>query len=447
MITTLRSSLFALVLSLPLACSQAGNGAPGTSSSVTPPQTLSQAQPPAAAWGAPQKDKDKDKDKDKAPVTLDEEMEYAPKEKFVDGARSFASVKETLTKSYYDTGITEDELYRAAVQGMLEHVDPKMRRWNKLLAPAQLAALHSDLVGEIVGVGVQIEFDPESGYTDVHGTMPGSPAEKAGLLAGDKIVSIGGKLYKGKTEGDVIGDIRGKAGEPVSFTVLRGDKLLPFTLTRAVVAYDEVTQALLPGGVGYVHVHSFTSKTAERLRAALQDMQQRSDVALVIDLRDNQGGSFEAAVAMADMLLPAGTGIVTVKKRDAEEKLVSKSTAPLLPNVPVVVLVSHVTASGGELVTAALKEGRKAQVVGARTFGKWTVQAIDELANGYAIKYTLGLFQTPSGQSFDGVGLTPDIEVDMPESECEKTMAMKDVEKRLAVDVQLRTALALAKPR
>jgi carboxyl-terminal processing protease len=436
----IRSSLLALLLSLPLACSQgATTGTPGTASSTATTANV-QAQAPIAAVPAPVA-------KGNTPPTLDEEIEFGKAEKFTDGARSFSSVKEMLAKKYYDAGISEDELYRAAVQGMLEHVDPKMKRWNKLLSPSKLAALHSDLEGKIVGVGIEIDFDPDSGYTDVRGTMPGSPAEKAGLVAGDKIVSIGGKLYKGKTIGDVIGDIRGKAGDPVTFTVLRGDKLIPFTLAREVVAYDEVTQASLGDGVGYVHVRSFTSKSTEVLRASLEEIKKRGDVALVIDLRDNQGGSFEAAVAMADMLLPAGTGIVTVKKRDSEEKIVSKATAPLLQDLPIVVLVSHVTASGGELVTAALQEGRKAQVVGARTFGKWTVQSIDELENGYAIKYTLGLFQTPSGRSFEGTGLTPDIEVDMAEGECGKAMAIKDPKQRLAIDVQLRTAVALLKPR
>ena len=440
MTSSLRSSSFAVLLALlssPLACSQPGNGAPGAASSVAP-VAQTQAQAPAVNTAANSQAKK---------PTLDEEMDFATTEKFADGARSFDSVKETLAKKYYDKGITEDDLYRAAVQGMLEHVDPKMHKWNKLISPSGLAALHNDLEGQIVGIGVQIEFEPESGYTDINDTMPGSPAEKAGLVAGDKIVSIGGKLYKGKTEADVVADVRGKAGDPVTLTVLRGDKLLPFTITRAVVPFDEVTQAALPGSVGYVHVRSFTSKSTDLLKNALDAVSKRGDVALVLDLRDNQGGSFESAVALADMLLPAGTGIVTVKKRDTEEKIASKNAAPMLANVPIVVLVSHVTASGGELVAAALQEGRHAQVVGARTFGKWTVQMIDELTNGYAIKYTLGLFQTPTGRSFEGVGLTPDVEVDMPELECGKAMAMKDVEKRLAVDVQLRTALALAKPR
>src|SRR5262249_2536460 len=152
-----------------------------------------------------------------------------PREKFTEGQRSFESVKSTLLAKYYRDGVapTEDDLYRAAVQGMLEHVDPAMHKYNNLLSPTELAQLDSDLKGEIVGAGVRSShFEPSTGYSDVGDTIPGSPAEKAGIQAGDVIVTVDGKLYKDQTISDVAMAIRGKVGESVTLSVLRGDKLL-----------------------------------------------------------------------------------------------------------------------------------------------------------------------------------------------------------------------------
>jgi carboxyl-terminal processing protease len=145
--------------------------------------------------------------------------------------------------------------------------------------------------------------------------------------------------------------------------------------------------------------------------------------------------------------LPAGTPIVVVKHRDgvAETKTSNAATAPTLANVPVVVLVNGDTSSSAELLTAAVQEGRHATVVGSHTFGKWTVQQLDDLSNGYAIKYTTALFTSPSGHSYEGTGLVPDVEVDLDTKAAEKAWAMPEIEKRLTIDSQLRTALSLAR--
>jgi carboxyl-terminal processing protease len=375
---------------------------------------------------------------------MDDPFPENPADKFSDGQRSFERVREAISKQYYLTGITDDEIYRAAVQGVLEHVDPKMRKWNKLISPAELAEIRSDLKGEIVGVGVRIHFDPASGHIEVQGVQPGSPAEKAGVTGGDLIVSVNGKRYKGMGMHDVVADIRGKIGEPVTLSVLREDKLLPFTLKREVVVFEEVAhQTFADGAVGYVQIHGFSSKTPAMLKAAMDDLASKQPKSLVVDLRLNQGGSFEDAVSAAEQFLPAGAGVVNVKKRDGKDETIASKGSPSMANLPMIVLVSHQTSSGAEFVTAALQEGRHARVVGARTFGKWSVQVIDDLTNGYAFKFTTGQFFSPSGKTFDGVGLTPDVEVDMADEQLEKVWLINDAEKRIAADSQLRTAVSI----
>jgi carboxyl-terminal processing protease len=365
-----------------------------------------------------------------------------PTEKFSDGARNFEDAKKNLLEGYYDPSITEEDLYRAAVMGMLERVDPAMHKWNKLLSPSQYAELHSDLEGEVVGVGVKIKFDSASGYIDVLGTVPGTPADRAGLAAPDKIVTVNGKLYKGLTMTECVSDIRGKAGETVTLSILRGDKLVSVPLKREKVAFDLVSRMVIGGDVGYVRIPSFNGKTAGALKDALGELHGKSVRGLVLDLRCNPGGSFDAAVSAAGELLPTGATVAMLKKRANTETILNKD-APVLTNVPLAVLVDHETSSGAELVAAALQEDVHAVVIGQRTLGKWTVQTISDLPNGYAVKYTLALFQSPSGKSFQSVGMPPDVEVDMPDEQIERVESVTDPAKRLEGDVQLRTAVQL----
>jgi carboxyl-terminal processing protease len=421
------------------ACSQpSSNDAPAPA--AAPVTTLASAPAPAPAT-AGSSSPSKSKDEWDEPFTVQTEP-------FGDGDKAFATAKSTLLAKYYATGLTEDDLYRAAVRGMLEDVDARMHKWNKLLAPSELALIQSDLKGELVGIGVRINYDDATARVEILATIAGSPAEKAGLKARDIIVSLNGKSLHGRTLADVVRDIRGKAGEPVTLGVLRDDAIVPFTIVRGTVPVNEVDH-FAKDGVGYLSIGMFSSKTVSQMRAALGDLAANGARALVVDLRHNHGGSFDEAVHAAELLVPSAATIVSLEKRDGRgtktEVLTSKGE-PLLATAPLVVLVDHETSSGAELLAAALSEDRHARLVGQRTFGKWSVQSLDELGNGYAMKYTTALFHAPSGQSYDGVGLAPDVEVDMPGDQVERASLLTDPAARLAADVQLRTAIALLKP-
>jgi len=377
------------------------------------------------------------------PVADDDDNATATADKFTRGAAAFATVKDTLLKNYYADGITEDDLYRAATAGMLEKLDPKMKKWNQLLTTTEMAELRNDLKGELVGIGAQISFDSPSGYADVQSVLPGSASERAGLVGGDKIVTVNGKLYKGMSVIDVVNDIRGEVGDPVTLSILRADKLLSFTITRERVVFDHASHILLADGLGYLQIPSFTEQTPAQVREALEDLAKQGPKALVLDLRQCPGGSFDSAVATGELLLPDGAGIVTLKKngKDEEKHFAGKGKS-ILTSLPLAVLVSNATSSGAEFLTAALQEGRHARVIGKPTHGKWSVQSLNDLPNGYAFKYTVSLFKTPSGRSFEGTGLLPELEVAMDEKELARANAAKPAD-RLAQDVQLRTAKEL----
>jgi carboxyl-terminal processing protease len=415
-----RVSLLSLLLVA--SCSQAPTGAPA------PAGTVANASPAwAQASPAPA-----------AELTV-------PPEPFGNGAQNFEAARKALLGGYYRDSLTEDDLYRAAVRGMVEYADPSMRQWNKMLPPSELGQLRLDLQGELVGIGVKIDFDPATGYIDVKGTIPGSPAERAGIAPPDKIVTIDGKLYKGRSLQDVVGDIRGKAGETVSLSILRGAGLVTVPVVRAKVAYDTVQDMVVADDVGYLRIPSFNAKTPGSLHDALTDLAGKHVRAIVLDLRSNPGGSFDDSVAAASELAPAGANIASVNERGKVQPIAAKAgtPAPMLLDLPLAVLVDHDTASSAELLAAAVQELRHATLVGARTHGKWSVQRLEDLPNGYAIKFTVGLFASPSGKSYDGTGVAPDIEVDAASDAVQHALAESDPRARLAGDAQLRTAVAV----
>ena len=423
------------IASLAVACSQSGAATISTStpgaSAASPVATLASSASTSPAQGVPA-------------TAASEEPFTVQTEKFGDGEKAFAAAKGALLTKYYAAGLTDEDIYRAAVRGMVEDIDARMHRWNKLLSPAELSEMETELRGEIVGIGVNIRFDDPTGHIEILGTTSGSPAEKAGLLAHDTIVSVNGQLFRGKTLMDAIHELRGKAGDPVTLSVLRDDKLLPFTITRAPVQLQEVRHLLIDG-VGELSIGMFTSKTVPAIRAALDDFSTAHVRAMALDLRGNHGGLFDDAVHAAELFLPAGAAIVKLERREGKEETITSKGTPALPSTPIVILVNQDTSSSAELLAGALSENLHAPIVGMRTYGKWTVQSVDELGNGYAIKYTTALFHTPGGKSYEGVGLIPDVEVDADRQQVERAWSITDPAARLAADVQLRTALSLLK--
>lgn len=357
----------------------------------------------------------------------------------------FQRVKDTLLKSYYDDQINEDDLYLAAIKGMLTYVDPKMESWNKLLGPDELAEMRMELSGELTGIGLVLKFDEHSGIGDVLGFVPGGAAERAGLQEGDKVLSVNGKRYQGKTLRDMVYDIRGKAGEPVALTLLRGDQIVHQSVRRERLRYDNVSSAALPGRIGYLEIRSFNAQTERAVRAAVAELQRKGMAALIIDVRGNQGGAFDPAVAVSGLFLPRDQPIVRVVRRGGKEEVHRAKGEPLLSGVPLAVLVDGKTSSGAEVLTAALREGARAQVVGEKTFGKWSVQMVEDVGERFAIKYTVSLFRAPSGQSYEGQGLTPDVPVGMGADPkiAEKAERTRDPAQRLHYDAPLRAASRL----
>jgi carboxyl-terminal processing protease len=330
---------------------------------------------------------------------------------------------------------------------MLQLLEPQLAAWNKLMAPEELRELQADMQGSIVGIGVEIRFEAESGISDVLAVLPGSPAERAGMRDGDKILTVNGHLYKGKTLRDVVGDLRGKPGEEVKLTALRDAHVLSLSIRRERVAYDLVKPLLFPGSVGYLFIRQFTDGTPAAVESALGELSQKGAKSLVVDLRGNQGGLFEKAIATAELFLPKGTPVTKLRHRGGTIETLAAQRADNPVKWPLALLVDRETASSAELLAGALRDGAGAQVIGARTYGKGTVQRLEELPNGYAYKFTASHFMLPSGDAIEGRGLTPDLEVALAlpegrtyERQLSRVLHESDAKERLLADAPLRAA-------
>jgi carboxyl-terminal processing protease len=357
-------------------------------------------------------------------------------EPFPDGEKSFKRARELIKQEYVDDKLGDERLWRNATGGLLLGLSDG-NRYNQLLSPAEAGALQGDLTGEFVGIGVEIDVDPPSGMIVLEGVMAGSPAEKAGLRAGDRILSIDDRSLKGLDDKGVARLIRGKRGSSVTISLLRDAQVVTRTMARQAIIIQSVERLELAGNLALITIHSFTEKTPGLMAAALQKVKASGAKSLIIDVRDNQGGLFEKMIECAGMLLPRGSLVVTTVGRGGKSDELRTTGEPLLPRMPTVVLINGESASGAEILAAAMKSAVGARLVGSKTHGKWSVQRIEELGNGWAIKITTALLRSPTGQMLDGKGLEPDLQVDMKE----RVSREREGERRVAADAQLRAAV------
>jgi carboxyl-terminal processing protease len=329
------------------------------------------------------------------------------------GARLFDAVMTHVTRYYVDT-LDEQQLYRKAVDGMLDELnDPH----SVFLTPERLAALTENTTGTYAGLGVQI--DVRDGWVTVISPLPGTPAEKAGLETGDRIIEIEGQSTQQWTVDEATKALRGPAGATVSVTVERPgmDGRIPFRIQRQEIVVRAVQNVqLLRPGVGYLDLNVFSETTTDEVRGAVDSLVALGAKSVVIDLRGNPGGLLDQGVGMSDLFLDPGQQIVSMRGRIRESNRVFVDSEPQRwANMPLVVLVDGGSASASEIVAGALQDHDRAVLVGNVTYGKGSAQSLFPMANGGALKLTTALWYTPSGRSINKpVGVNADEEEGEP---------------------------------
>jgi len=323
--------------------------------------------------------------------------------------RIFAEVFSRI-KSEYVEPVDDKELIENAVRGMLSGLDPH----SAYLDQEEYRNLQVGTSGEFGGLGIEVGI--ENGSVKVIAPIDDTPAERAGLAAGDLIIRIDDRPVKGMSLNETVSTMRGKPGTSITLTILREGVNRPFNLTleRATIQVASVKSRTLEPGYGYVRISHFQSRTTEDLQAALNKLRAENEGGLdglVLDLRNNPGGILNSAVGVSDTFLVKGI-IVSTKGRGEDTGLRFKAGPDdVLAGAPIVVLVNGGTASASEIVAGALQDHNRAIVMGTPTFGKGSVQTIVPIDENTALKLTTAKYYTPSGRSIQAYGIEPDIEL------------------------------------
>jgi carboxyl-terminal processing protease len=325
----------------------------------------------------------------------------------VEELRVFTEVFSRIKSDYVET-VDDKKLLQDAIQGMLAGLDPH----SSYLDPEGYKGIRVGTEGEFGGLGIEVTM--EDGFVKVVSPIEDTPAAKAGLKTGDLIIRLDEKAVKGMTLNEAVKYMRGKPGSDITLTVARegNNKPLKFTLTRAVIKIVSVKSRILEDGFGYVRITQFQINTSDNLKAALAKLKQQNKgelKGLVLDLRNNPGGVLNAAVAVSDAFLTKGLIVYTDGRVPDAQLKFNATPADLLNGSPMVVLVNGGSASASEIVAGALQDHKRAVIMGTKTFGKGSVQTIQPMSNGSALKLTTARYYTPSGRSIQAAGVVPDI--------------------------------------
>ena len=309
---------------------------------------------------------------------------------------------QTVTANYYkdvDPKALEVGMYKGLFSGLNDV-------YSTYMTKEEYEAWKASALGEFEGIGVTFAQD-DNGKFVILNTIDGSPAQKAGLTAGDIIIKVDGKEF---TDSETLGTaIRGDAGSKVEVTYQRSDKEYTISLIRANIVTESVRYELRDDKIGYIKITGFEDKTSEDFTAALRDLEVRGAKGLIIDLRNNGGGLVDEGVQIADMLMGKGT-ITYLQDRNGKKEYYNSDAQKT--NLPYVVLVNEGTASTSEIVASAIKDSDDGQLVGVKTFGKGIVQSTTQLPDGDAIKLTIKQYFSPLGTTIHKIGVTPDFIVE-----------------------------------
>ncbi|HSQ87092.1 MAG TPA: S41 family peptidase [Desulfobacterales bacterium] len=320
------------------------------------------------------------------------------------GLKLFSDVIELVEDNYVDP-VDPKELIEKGIQGMVHSLDPH----SALLSPDDFKELQVDTQGEFTGIGVSITM--KDGFVTVISPIEGTPAYKAGIKAGDKIIKV-----NGKTAGDLrqaVKMIRGPKGTEVVVTIAREEvkKPIDFKIVRDIIPVESVKTAVLKPGYGYVWITNFRENTTDDLVSGLEKLESAKVPlkGLIIDLRDDPGGLLDQAIKVSDLFIEKGT-ILSIKGRRGKNTQIYKASENTIKrDYPIVLLINGGSASASEIVAGALQDHKRALILGTTSFGKGSVQSVEKLRDGYGLKLTIARYYTPSGRSIQAKGIQPDI--------------------------------------
>ncbi|MAY15294.1 S41 family peptidase [Thalassolituus sp. UBA2009] len=325
--------------------------------------------------------------------------------------RNFTEIFERIRTAYVEE-VDDKTLLEYAINGMLTSLDPH----SAYLQPEAFSDLQENTSGKFGGLGIEVGL--EDGLILVVTPIDDTPAQKAGIRAGDLIVSLDGEAVMGMSLNDAVERMRGAPGSEITLEIRRKNEkeLLTFTLARAEIKVASVRTDMLSGNVGYVRITQFQEHTGSELAAAIEDWRSKGNLnGIILDLRNNPGGVLDAAVEVVDSFVSKGLIVYTKGRTPSAEVSYSATNHTAAGDVPVVVLINGGSASASEIVAGALQDHQRAVIVGTQSFGKGSVQSVLPITEDRAVKLTTARYFTPNGRSIQAQGIKPDIWVEQSE--------------------------------
>lgn len=344
-------------------------------------------------------------------------------------------IKTTINKYYlWKDNIDDEKLKDGAVKGYVSALGDE---YTEYIPKDEMEAYTENITGNFVGIGIYMVADENSGRVVVYYPIPESPAEKAGIKAGDQIISVDGTEYTADDFNTIADYIKGEEGTTVNLEVERNGERIKFEIKREKINTNPITIEMLENNIGYLKLPSFDEDTSKDFEEKVKELQSQGAQSLVIDLRNNGGGIVSEATDIADMLLDKGQTIISTVDKDDKKEITYSKKAPIF-TMPITVLVNENSASASEILACSLKDNERAKIIGTKTYGKGVIQTIFNLSDGSGIKLTTSEYYTPNHNTINKVGIAPDIEVELPEDENIYTVSEKN-------DTQLQKAIEVLK--
>jgi carboxyl-terminal processing protease len=319
----------------------------------------------------------------------------------------FGEVLEKINKQYVDE-INQSESMDSAINGLLQSLDP----YSSYMSPEIFQEMQTETSGEFGGLGIEVGM--EAGVVKVITPIDDTPASKAGIKAGDYIVKIDNVQVQGKSLSEAVDLMRGLVGTDIELTVRRRGvkKALTFTITREIIEVQSVKSDLLENNIGYIRLTSFNDNSSNQIKKKIKKLKENENLkAFILDLRNNPGGLLSQAIKISDFFLENGEIVSTKSRKKSENRKWFARKGDITEGKTLVVLINYGSASASEIVAGALKDHKRAIILGENSYGKGSVQSIIPLKNKGAIRLTVAKYYLPSGKSISEVGVRPDIEV------------------------------------
>ena len=340
-----------------------------------------------------------------------------------------------LIDKYFLGEVDEEKLKEGAIKGYIEGLDDP---YTEYISKEDMEDYLADATGNFVGIGIYMVQDTETNKIMVLAPIKGSPAEKAGILPGDLIVSVDGVTYTAEEMTVASSKIKGEVGTAVKIEILRGNETLNFELKRENIKVNPVEGKKLENNIGYIEFSSFDDGTAEEFKTKFEELQEQGIKSLIIDLRNNGGGIVDEALKIADYILEKDDVILYEVDKNGKETVEKSKNDPII-NIPIIILTNENTASSSEILAGALKDHGKAKIVGTKTYGKGVIQQLLTLPDGSGLKITSEEYLTPNKTKINEIGIEPNEEVKLPDS-VKNVLTVEEKD-----DTQLQKAIEMAK--